>query len=80
MFHIRVRERAPKKGDVVVARCGKRIVYEGTMWRAKNEECCPKCLSKYSPGEKSHTPKYIMPESEEDIENSADKDMWCPAL
>jgi len=77
MFHLRHRKRPPKAGDIVLARCGERITYTGTMYLADNSECCPECLALgLGPDEDSFDPKYIMPERSEDVR---DTKFWIPA-
>ncbi len=80
MFHLRHRKRKPKRGGVVVARCGERIVYSGTMMAAPNSECCSSCIKKgIQPHEDEWAPKYILPENPSDIKNSIMPQMWVEA-
>ena len=70
MFHLRNRKRPPKPGETIVARCGWRTKYRGTMWGAENDECCQICLDRRLPTESGFDPLYILPEHDDDILNS----------
>ena len=77
MFHIRHRKRRPRAGEIVMARCGERVAYTGTMWLVDNDQCCAECLALgLGSNEDSDDPKYIMPEKPEDV---TDTKFWIPA-
>lgn len=79
MFHLRNRKRPPEKGKVIVARCGYRTIYTGTMWGADDKECCAKCLAIGQSPEYAFQPLYIFPEKEVDIQASEWGHLWRPA-